>query len=161
MPTELICAAPLTLEWRDYEEPELKPNEVRIRSEFSSPKHGTERQWFAGVANHRGRFDLERRIFLGGPEDRNPYPCGVGNMFVGEIVETGGDVTDLAVGDRVFAHGPFRDTHVRDAGKCRLLPDGMAWQSPFASIQRRLRCVQYATGTFALAMWLPSSGWER
>ena len=42
MPRELIAAAPRTPVLREYEEPPLGPTQIRIRTEFASPKHGTE-----------------------------------------------------------------------------------------------------------------------
>src|SRR5689334_5621916 len=42
MPRELIAVAPRTPELREYPEPPLGPRQIRIRTEFASPKHGTE-----------------------------------------------------------------------------------------------------------------------
>ena len=41
MPRELIAVAPRTPELREYEEPLLGHRQIRIRTEFASPKHGT------------------------------------------------------------------------------------------------------------------------
>jgi threonine dehydrogenase-like Zn-dependent dehydrogenase len=129
MPKELICTAPLKLEFRDYEETALTGNQIRIRSINSAAKHGTEMQWFAGKANHRGRVDSELGIFVGSPEDRSIYPNRVGNMFVGEVIELGPDVSESESGDIVFSHGPFRETQTQAEDRCRKLPEGMSWKS--------------------------------
>ncbi len=51
MPRELIAVAPRQPLIREYEEPPLPPQQVRIRSEFSAPKHGTE----LGASSCRGK----------------------------------------------------------------------------------------------------------
>ncbi len=129
MPKELICTAPLKLEFRDYEEPVLSGNQIRIRCTNSATKHGTEMQWFAGKANHRGGFDSEKGIHVGSPEDRSIYPNRVGNMFVGEVIELGPEVNELKVGEIVFSHGPFRETQTKAEDQCRKLPESMSWKS--------------------------------
>lgn len=42
MPRELVAIAPRTPVIREYDEPGLGPRQIRIRTEFASPKHGTE-----------------------------------------------------------------------------------------------------------------------
>ena len=42
MPRELIASAPRKPELRSYEELPLGPDEVRLRSTFSTVKHGTQ-----------------------------------------------------------------------------------------------------------------------
>jgi hypothetical protein len=42
MPRELVAVAPRTPVIREYDEPFLGPRQIRIRTEFASPKHGTE-----------------------------------------------------------------------------------------------------------------------
>jgi threonine dehydrogenase-like Zn-dependent dehydrogenase len=129
MPRELICTAPMQLEFRDYEETTLTGNQIRIRSMNSATKHGTEMQSFAGKGNHRGRFDSEKGIHVGSPGDRSIYPTRVGNMFVGEVIELGPEVSETQVGDNVVSHGPFRETQTKEEDRCRKLPEGMSWKS--------------------------------
>ena len=42
MPRELVATAPRTPVLREYEEAPLGPMQIRIKTEFASPKHGTE-----------------------------------------------------------------------------------------------------------------------
>ena len=42
MPRELVAIAPREPVLREYVEPPLQADQIRIRSEFSAPKHGTE-----------------------------------------------------------------------------------------------------------------------
>ncbi len=48
MPLELIGDIPNSAVFREYQELELKPDEVRLKSIFSSVKHGTELRAFRG-----------------------------------------------------------------------------------------------------------------
>jgi threonine dehydrogenase-like Zn-dependent dehydrogenase len=116
----------------DYELPELKPGQVRVKSEFASAKHGTEMAGFKGYAAHRGRFDKEMACFIRPekPEPPGPFkPGGTGNMFVGKVTELGQGVTDFAVGDRVLSYGGFREVQTVDAGRCWRMPPKLSWKS--------------------------------
>ena len=122
--------------WGEYEEPELKPDQVRLRSEFSAAKHGTDLAFLKGYSAKRGRYDRDKKLFI--PPDRAPQPAAnkperkgspVGNMTVGEVIEIGSEVTALAVGDRVCIPGGFRETHVCPAHRARKMPDGMSAKS--------------------------------
>ncbi|NKB66565.1 MAG: zinc-binding dehydrogenase [Candidatus Latescibacteria bacterium] len=127
MPRELIATAPEQAAFNEYERPPLEADQVRVQSEFGAAKHGTELSLFKGYAGPRGAFDGEYRLF-----DRVSqgvkYPASLGNMCVGQVIETGAEVTRLQVGDRVFNHGPFRQEHVWPQ-TVRILPDGIPWQA--------------------------------
>jgi len=56
------------------------------------------------------------------------YPVRLGNMCVGTVVEVGPGVTRLTLGDRVFAHGSFRETHVWSE-TVRRLPEDVSWKA--------------------------------
>ena len=45
---EFVVAAPCQIEFRDYMEPPLETNDVRIRSIVSGIKHGTEMALYRG-----------------------------------------------------------------------------------------------------------------
>jgi len=138
MPRELRCTGAGQMVWHEYESPELGPEQVRIRSEFSAAKHGTEMAFYKGYAAHRGRYDREMGLFTMQPPapaapaaGRRPGPAGagVGNMTVGPVIEVGSGVTALAPGDRVLIHGGFRATHVRPAAACWKIPPELSWKS--------------------------------
>jgi len=128
MGKKLVLEGPEKLVWKEYEEPPLKPGQVRVVSKYSAAKHGTEMALYKGYSNFRGGWNNELKLFEGG-KPSNPYPRSVGNMFVGEVSEIAADVTNLSVGEIVFGHDGFADTHVIDAGRLRKLPGKMNWQA--------------------------------
>lgn len=114
---KLVATAPRVAELREYEDRPIKSNEVRVKVEFASPKHGTELSDFRGTTPFvDGKFDDEWRIFRkrGDDEPRGIVfgDLSIGNMFVGTIIEVGSDVTEYAVGDRVCSYGPIRETEI-------------------------------------------------
>ena len=46
---KLVATAPRVAELKDYEDREIKSNEVKVKVEFASPKHGTELADFRGT----------------------------------------------------------------------------------------------------------------
>ena len=127
MSKTLMCTEPNKLEWVVSKDRELEPKEVRVRSLFSAAKHGTETVFFRGEDIRRGDFDPELKVFR--PGKRAPMVLGAGNMVVGQVIEIGSDVAMLSVGDRVAAGAPFGDMHVVSETACRVVPDGVPWQS--------------------------------
>jgi threonine dehydrogenase-like Zn-dependent dehydrogenase len=140
MPRELIAIAPREAVFRTYEDPDVGPQQVRVRSEFGSPKHGTELALFRGTSpSSVGRWDGDLRLTLdatssevpatgagGGRRDLAPsFPMALGNMCVGVVEEVGSDVHGLAVGDRVYGHLTLRETHTVPERQVRRLPAGM------------------------------------
>jgi threonine dehydrogenase-like Zn-dependent dehydrogenase len=128
MPKRLICVQPNELAWQEYDEPRLSAGQVRVRCAFGAAKHGTEMSIFKGYGNVRGVFDSKQGI-----HDRerssNPYPCGLGNMNVGAVMEVGDGVSQLSEGDRVLCYGGFRQTQVIHENACWKLPPAMSWKS--------------------------------
>ena len=129
MPRELIAPERERVAFRDYPSEPLAPDQVRVRSQFGAAKHGSEMALYKGYGLPRGRYDHALGIFTGDAEGREHFPAVLGNMCIGEVVETGSAVTDLQRGDRVFAHGGFREEHVWRADRVRVLPDGVSWQA--------------------------------
>ncbi len=117
---KLVATAPRTAELKEYEDREIKSNEVKVKVEFAAPKHGTELADFRGTTPFiDGKFDEEWRVFT--KRDENE-PRGIefgdlplGNMFVGTITEKGSDVTEYEVGDRVCSYGPIKETQIVNA----------------------------------------------
>lgn len=114
---KLICTKPRVAELVEYEDREVESNEVRVKVEFASPKHGTELADFRGTTPFiDGKYDPEWQVFAKRDEDE---PRGIvygdlplGNMFVGTIIEVGRNVTDYAIGDRVCSYGPIKETQI-------------------------------------------------
>ena len=115
MPRELVAIAPRQAALREYAEPALGPHQVRIRTIFAAPKHGTESHSFRGDTPFAERaFDPEYRMFLPARENRPLFPRVMGNMAVGDVTEVGRDVKGFAIGDRVYGHLGVRETHAVD-----------------------------------------------
>src|SRR5215210_3214161 len=120
VPRKLVAVAPRKAALVDYEEPTTGRNQVKVRVEYASPKHGTEASFFRGddpfVAD---LFDEDWRLFLqrepGGQEAEDGEDPALGNQWVGVIVEKGDDVGRFRVGDRVCGYGSIRETQVLDA----------------------------------------------
>ena len=72
MPRELIATAPRTPVLREYDEPALGPTQIRIKTEFASPKHGTELVGYRNdpVANRPYDFAWGANIARGGEGER-------------------------------------------------------------------------------------------
>lgn len=127
MPRELVAVAPRKPMLQEFEEPALGADEIRIRSEFAAPKHGTELVGYRNEPAARSRYDPYWGCVIGGSDNESGrFPQRLGNMAVGVVTETGPAVTRLAVGQRVFGHLPIRETHTVEETKVDLLPDGLS-----------------------------------
>jgi len=130
MPREAVLLSPDEAELREYDEPELGEGQVRVKTEFGSPKHGTELAFFKGYTRHRGRYDPELGAFTMEPGAAPPSgPVRVGNMFVGAVTELGPGVSKLGVGDRVLSYGPLRETQWPHEDRCWPMPEGLSPKS--------------------------------
>lgn len=117
---KLVATAPKEARLKEYEDRPILENEVKVKVEFASPKHGTELADFRGTTPFiNGKFDDEWKIFV---EREKEEPRGIvfgdlplGNMFVGTIIETGSAVREYQVGDRVCSYGPIKETQIVNA----------------------------------------------
>jgi threonine dehydrogenase-like Zn-dependent dehydrogenase len=140
MPRELVLTAPRILEFREYEEPKLKTKQVRIRSTLTAEKHGTSLAIYRGISPfHVKRYDDRLKLFLPLEEKAAIYPCHVGNMTVGVVVEVGEGVSKFKVGDRVFGYLPVRETHTVDEDFTFI------WKAPPELKDEELVCIDPAT----------------
>ena len=137
MPKKLVSVAPRKAALVDYEEPTVGRNQVKVRVEYAAPKHGSEVSIFRGedpfVAD---LFDEDWRLFLERRSEIHEVENGdgpaLGNQWVGVIVETGGDVERLRIGDRVCGYGGIQETQIVDGVDNPYLlevPDTMPWKS--------------------------------
>jgi len=130
MPREIVLISVDEAEIREYEEPELREGQVRVKTEFGSPKHGTELAFFKGYTRHRGPYDKELGAFTMEPGPAEPSgPVRMGNMFVGAVTGLGPGVRTRAVGDRVLSYGPLRETQTVHEDRCWLMPEGLSPKS--------------------------------
>lgn len=117
MMKKLVATAPRVAELVDYEDEKIKSSEIKAKVEFAAPKHGTEIADFRATTPFiDGKFDEEWRVFAQrDPEEPRGIEFGdlpLGNMWVGTVIETGSDVTEYAVGDRVCSYGPIKETQI-------------------------------------------------
>ena len=128
MPREFTALGKEQVAFHEYDSPTLQPNQIRVRSRFAAAKHGTEMAVYKGYAAPRGRYDPEYQLFR--PEESGVrYPAALGNICVGEVIEVGGEVQQIQLGDQVFRHAPFREEHIWAADTVRHLPPGVPWQA--------------------------------
>ena len=98
----------------DLEVPEPGPDEVRVRTAFSGVSQGTER-W--ALTGRYGHFDEDYAAY---------YPCSPGYQAAGVVEAVGSAVSDIKVGDHVFAPGThFLDPRLKYPGPCTASHSGM------------------------------------
>jgi len=132
MPRELVAIAPRTAVLREYEEPPLRPNQIRVKSLLSAEKHGTTLTMYRGVSPFSEKiFDSKLGIFV--PKHPAEYQAGwgsfpirLGNMTVGIVTEVGDEVKEIKVGDRVYGYLPIRETHTVDEKYVKLAPSELS-----------------------------------
>jgi threonine dehydrogenase-like Zn-dependent dehydrogenase len=103
----------------EYDDRPLEADEVLIRTELATGKHGTTMAMMDD-ANFRGQeFDIDMHLFIDakpGADRLRPTrekPWNTGNCGVGTIIAVGSKVTRWEVGDRVFGDMDIRETNIR------------------------------------------------
>ncbi len=114
MPRKLAFTSRKKVAVIEYEDRPLKPNEVRIQTEYASGKHGTPLAIMDGRNDQEQRWDYEMRLFV--PTDEPTAEnllagAPVGTSGVGTISEAGTDVSDWKVGDRVISFLDVSETN--------------------------------------------------
>ena len=101
----------------DYTEREIEEDELLVRTEMASGKHGTVSALLSGPNFDGVRFDTETRLFLSdkdqssfSPSREEPY--GVGTTGVGVVESTGSRVRNVSVGQRVFGIMDVKETNI-------------------------------------------------
>jgi threonine dehydrogenase-like Zn-dependent dehydrogenase len=124
---EFVLTAPRTLQYREYVEPALLPNEVRIRTHITGIKPGTELKAYRGETPFLTHdFDMAQRTFVPRPPDHPFYPATLGCWGVGQVIEIGSSVTQFKKGDLVHSSMLHRPTNVKNANDVFLLPPSFA-----------------------------------
>jgi threonine dehydrogenase-like Zn-dependent dehydrogenase len=125
MPRELIAVAPRTPEIREYDDPPLGPRQIRIRTRFASPKHGTELVGYRDEPAAHRPYDPVWGAVVPRSSEASGFPRPLGNMGVGVVEEIGSQVSRFAVGARVFGHFPIRETQTVDETNADPMPAGL------------------------------------
>ena len=137
MPKQLVALAPRKASLIDYEDKPVSRNEIKVKLEFASPKHGTELAAFRGTSPYfDDYYDEDLQLFM--PRDGSQHQIVVfgewnlGNQWVGRIIDIGSDVAAFKLGERVCGYGGIRETHNIDAVNNNALfklPEDMSWQN--------------------------------
>lgn len=148
---ELIAIEPGRAVLMDYEESELRPNEVRIKSEISAEKHGTHLSFFLGkVPNVDKEWDKELELFIPREGRSSLFPFHLGNITIGRIVDVGKDVKGFNMGDRVWGYLPIRETHTVDASRVNRIPEGLTDEEVLCIDPATVALMSVREGRFSL-----------
>jgi 2-desacetyl-2-hydroxyethyl bacteriochlorophyllide A dehydrogenase len=124
----VMLESPKKVGLKNYDEKELAPDEVRIKTLYSGISAGTELTAYRGSNPYLNkRWDTEKRVFHT-DESSWAYPMpAFGYEEVGEIIELGSAVKELNKGDIIFGAWGHKSSHVAKAewAKVRLLPKGL------------------------------------
>jgi threonine dehydrogenase-like Zn-dependent dehydrogenase len=115
MPRRLAITGPYQVEVLAYQDAPLQSQQVLVKTELASGKHGTTFGMFDGRTFQGQRFDQDMRLFTqeeGEPARESGEPHSSGTTGVGTVVEIGPDVTRWRAGDRVFGFMDVRETNV-------------------------------------------------
>jgi threonine dehydrogenase-like Zn-dependent dehydrogenase len=137
MPKQLVAIEPRVAKLIEYHDRKINANEVLVRVEFASPKHGTELTDFRGTSPFmKEKYDNEWQMFVPREEGEDSGvkfgEWNLGNQWVGIIIEKGDMVTDYEIGDRVCSYGGIRETHIVNAVnnyRLRKLPANGSWKN--------------------------------
>lgn len=123
----LFTDKPEHLVIEEFEDCMLTDTQIRIKSEFSAIKHGTEFHHFTGKSPFdEMTFDGNMRMFIKKEEGDIVYhKTAFGNTTVGHVIEVGSAVTRFKVGDRVYAYGPIAERAVVEEQFTYALPKDM------------------------------------
>ncbi|MGC8970898.1 MAG: zinc-dependent alcohol dehydrogenase [bacterium] len=148
---ELVAIEPGKAILIDYEDGELKPNEVRIKSEISAEKHGTHLSFFLGkVPNVDKEWDKELELFVPREGKSSLFPFRLGNITIGRVVEVGKEVKGFDVGDRVWGYLPIRETHTVDATRVNHIPEGLTDEEVLCIDPATVALMSVREGKFSL-----------
>lgn len=125
----VVFVAPRQIEIVEVEDRPLANHEVRLRTLFSGISAGTELTAYRGSNPYlHKRWDEILRLFVPDENASLHYPIvGYGYEECGEVVELGGGVTRVQIGDRVYGTWGHRTHHVvnEEFAAQRLLPAGL------------------------------------
>jgi threonine dehydrogenase-like Zn-dependent dehydrogenase len=128
MSKELVFLGPKEVGFREYVEPVLKSNEVKLRSLLSGISHGTEMNYYRdNVPFFEKKWNKDFRCFMKGACSWS-YPTTVGYENVAVVTDIGNKVKNVKKGDRVWVFRPHRETNIvlEDEARSGLLPEGVS-----------------------------------
>ncbi|MBC1398137.1 zinc-dependent alcohol dehydrogenase [Listeria fleischmannii] len=168
---KLVAIKPRVAKLVEYEEQKIQADEVKIKVEFASPKHGTEIVDFRGISPFIDEeFSPEWNLFVkrdeGAARGIEFGDLPLGNMVCGEITEVGETVTEYAVGDKVLTYGQIRETVIAkgvDNYKLRKIPAGGEYKNavcydPAQFAMSGVRDAHVRAGDFVVVIGLGAIG---
>ena len=110
----VVFTQPGTIGFESYDDLPLKPHEVRLRTLYSGISAGTELTAYRGSNPYlHKQWDATRKLFIPAEQPTLTYPViGWGYEEVGEVVELGSEVHDVAIGDFIFGTWGHRTHHI-------------------------------------------------
>ncbi len=126
---ELVAVKPSTPVLKTYQDREVEADEVKVKVQFGAPKHGTELTMYRGISPFQEKYyDTDWKMFLPNQDQEEIFPMGLGNMWVGEIIEKGSEVKELKIGQRIAGYGNLRNTCIIKEEAAFVMPDRMTWK---------------------------------
>jgi 2-desacetyl-2-hydroxyethyl bacteriochlorophyllide A dehydrogenase len=110
----IVFTEPRTVRFESYDDPPLQSNEVRLRTLYSGISAGTELTAYRGSNPYlHKQWDASRKLFIPAEQPSLTYPVsGWGYEEVGEVVEVGNNVQNVAIGDVIFGTWGHRTHHI-------------------------------------------------
>jgi 2-desacetyl-2-hydroxyethyl bacteriochlorophyllide A dehydrogenase len=125
----IVFTRPRTIQIDTYNDPPLGDKQIRVRTLYSGISAGTEMTAYRGSNPYlHKRWDADTRLFLPADAPSQPYPLvGWGYEEVGKVVEIGGEITRLQVGDIVYGTWGHRTNQIldEDYAASRIKPPGL------------------------------------
>lgn len=117
----LVFTQPRTVGFESYENPPLRPHEVRLRTLYSGISAGTELTAYRGSNPYlHKQWDSTRKLFVSAEQPALTYPVsGWGYEEVGEVVELGSEVQTVSIGDIIFGVWGHRSHHIVEESYAR------------------------------------------
>lgn len=115
--SKIIVSGKRKIDFIEVDLPRIREKQVLVKGIVSGISHGTE----LAVINQttptfRKHWNDDLRCFSNEFPTKT-YPCSLGYEYVGEIVEVGKNVHDLAEGDIVWLDAPHQTYNILDMGK--------------------------------------------
>lgn len=111
-----------------YESGAIGEGQVRVQSRYGAPKHGTELTEFVSRTYITETYDNSVHMFVPTKPSDRPDFYGLGNMWVGQIIEKSSDVSGFELGEQVAGYGNLATDHIVHATELRKTPERMSWQ---------------------------------
>lgn len=126
---ELILSVDSKPILKEYEEEPIREGFLRVQTKFGAPKHGTETHCSDEDPFKKVYYDEKEFIFKKREkEETSKGNMGLGNMWIGTIIEIGDGVDGFKLGQRVAGYGNLKNTHTVRAGEVLTMPETMTWQ---------------------------------